>query len=145
AGIEARYLTAELTESAVMEDPEASIDAMTEMSSMGVGLAMDDFGTGYSSLSYLKRFSFDSLKIDRSFIEGIDSNAGDAALVAAVIALAHSFRTRAVGEGVETPEQLRYLRLLKCDMAQGFLFSKPIPSDDLAAIMRRGAPWRGLT
>ncbi len=92
AGIDARHLTAELTESVVMDDPDASIDIMSEISAMGVGLAMDDFGTGYSSLSYLKLFNFDSLKIDRSFIDGVDSSAGDAAIVAAVIALAHSFR-----------------------------------------------------
>lgn len=144
AGIDARHLTAELTESVVMEDPSSSVEIMNEISAMGVGLAMDDFGTGYSSLSYLKQFSFDSLKIDRSFISGIDSSAGDAAIVAAVIALAHSFRSRAVGEGVENPEQLQYLRLLRCDMAQGYLFSRPIPADDLGALMQRGTLWTGL-
>lgn len=144
-GIEARLLTAELTESVVMEDPVASIEIMTEISALGIGLAMDDFGTGYSSLSYLKRFNFDSLKIDRSFIDGIDRSAGDASIVAAVIALAHSFKSRAVGEGVETPEQLQYLRLLRCDMAQGFYFSRPVPADDFAGIMRRGTPWSGLS
>ena len=144
AGIEGRLLTAEITESVVMEDPAASADIMSEISSLGVKLAMDDFGTGYSSLSYLKRFRFDSLKIDRSFIEGVERSASDASLVAAVIALAHSFRSRAVGEGVESPEQLHYLRLLKCDMAQGYLFSRPVPADDLAGIVRRGTPWSGL-
>lgn len=144
AGIEGRHLTAEITESVVMEDPAASADIMSEISSLGVKLAMDDFGTGYSSLSYLKRFRFDSLKIDRSFIEGVERSASDASLVAAVIALAHSFRSRAVGEGVESPEQLHYLRLLKCDMAQGYLFSRPVPADDLAGIVRRGTPWSGL-
>jgi len=143
SGIEGRQLTAEITESVVMEDPVASAEIMSEISSLGVKLAMDDFGTGYSSLAYLKRFRFDSLKIDRSFIEGVDRSASDASLVAAVIALAHGFRSRAVGEGVETPEQLHYLHLLKCDMAQGYLFSCPIPADDLAAIMRRGTPWSG--
>ncbi|KAF0207902.1 MAG: bifunctional diguanylate cyclase/phosphodiesterase [Actinomycetota bacterium] len=144
-GIEGRHLTTEITESIIMEDPVASAEIMSEIGSMGVKVAMDDFGTGYSSLSYLKRFHFDSLKIDRSFIDGIDSNAGDAAIVAAVIALAHSFRSHAVGEGVETPDQLQYLRLLKCDMAQGFLFSRPIPADDLAAIIQRGTPWAGIS
>ncbi len=143
--VDARHLTVELTESLVMEDPAAAVDIMTEISAMGVGLAMDDFGTGYSSLSYLKRFKFDSLKIDRSFIDGVDKSAGDAALVAAVIALAHGFRSRAVGEGVETPEQLQYLRLLKCDMAQGFLFSRPIAADDFGEMMRRGTPWAALS
>ncbi len=143
-GIEARFLTAELTESLVMEDPAAAIEIMTEISALGVGLAMDDFGTGYSSLSYLKKFSFDSLKIDRSFIEGIDQSAGDAAIVAAVIALAHSFKSRAVGEGVETPEQLQYLRLLRCDMAQGYLFSRPIPAADFTELMRRETNWAVL-
>ncbi len=144
AGIEGRHLTAEITESVVMEDPAASAEIMSEISALGVKLAMDDFGTGYSSLSYLKRFRFDSLKIDRSFIEGVERSASDASLVAAVIALAHSFRSRAVGEGVETPEQLHYLRLLKCDMAQGYLFSRPLPAEDLAGVMRRGTPWSGL-
>ncbi len=144
-GMDARFLTAELTESVVMEDPAASIEIMTDIGALGVGLAMDDFGTGYSSLSYLKRFNFDSLKIDRSFIDGIDRSAGDAAIVAAVIALAHSFKSRAVGEGVETPEQLQYLRLLRCDMAQGFYFSRPIPADDFTEMMRRGTPWAGLS
>lgn len=144
AGIEGRHLTAEITESVVMEDPAASAEIMSEISSLGVKLAMDDFGTGYSSLSYLKRFRFDSLKIDRSFIEGVERSASDASLVAAVIALAHSFKSRAVGEGVESPEQLHYLRLLKCDMAQGYLFSRPMPADDLAGVMRRRTPWSGL-
>jgi EAL domain-containing protein (putative c-di-GMP-specific phosphodiesterase class I) len=145
AGINGSHITAEITESIVMEDPVASAEIMSEIGSLGVKVAMDDFGTGYSSLSYLKRFHFDSLKIDRSFIAGIDRSAGDAAIVAAVIALAHSFRSHAVGEGVESPEQLRYLRLLNCDTAQGFLFSRPIPADDLAEIMRRGTPWSGLS
>lgn len=145
AGIDGRHVTAEITESIVMEDPVASADIMSEIGSMGVKVAMDDFGTGYSSLSYLKRFHFDSLKIDGSFIDGIDRNAGDAAIVAAVIALAHSFRSHAVGEGVESPDQLQYLRLLNCDMAQGFLFSRPVPAEDLAAIVRRGTPWSGMS
>ncbi len=137
-------LTVELTESVVMSDPEEAMAVIADLEELGVSLAMDDFGTGYSSLGYLKRFRFGSLKIDRSFIQDVDEDAQSASLVAAVIGLSHSFRARAVGEGVETVDQLSYLRLLRCDMAQGYLFSRPVPAADFAQLLARPPDWTPL-
>jgi EAL domain-containing protein (putative c-di-GMP-specific phosphodiesterase class I) len=97
---------------------------------MGIHISIDDFGTGYSSLSYLKRFQVNKLKIDRSFIRDIASNADDASIVQATIALAHNLRLRVVAEGVETAEQLTYLRALGCDEYQGYFKSRPLTADD---------------
>jgi EAL domain-containing protein (putative c-di-GMP-specific phosphodiesterase class I) len=94
---------------------------------------IDDFGTAYSSLNYLSRFNVDYLKIDMSFIRGITTRKNDEAIVRAIIAMAHSLNMKTIAEGVETAEQLNILRHLECDMVQGFLFSKPIPPEDLAA------------
>ena len=102
---------------------------------MGVGLALDDFGTGYSGLTHLRRFPIDRLKIDGSLTGGIVANADDAALAAAVIALAHSLRLRVVAEGVETTEQAALLRERGCDELQGFLFSPAVAADDFACLL----------
>jgi len=138
-------LQVELTETVVMEEPEGALQIIRALEAMGVQLVMDDFGTGYSSLAYLKKFRFGSLKIDRSFVQDMTEDAETAALVAAVIGLSHSFRSECVGEGVETAEQLSYLRLLNCDKAQGFLFSRPLPADDFAELLRTGIKgWHSL-
>ncbi|WP_394780786.1 EAL domain-containing protein [Undibacterium sp.] len=130
------WLELEITESVVMEDPQSATDTLQELSDMGVHLSIDDFGTGYSSLSYLKRFPIDTLKIDQSFVRDISTDADDAAIARAVIALAHSMRLEVVAEGVETIEQLDYLRAQGCDLMQGYYFSRPLPPEDMEKFLK---------
>lgn len=132
----ARSLTLEITESAVMERPEAAVDTLRQLSAMGVQLAIDDFGTGYSSLEYLKRFPIHTLKIDRSFIRDMIDDTDDAEIVKAVIALAHAMRRNIVAEGVETAAQLAFLNRHGCDQAQGYYFGRPLPTDQSTAFWR---------
>jgi len=136
AGLEARYLEVELTESAVMSDPEQSIAILEQLSAMGVLVSVDDFGTGYSSMSYLRRFPIDKLKIDRVFIDEIVSRPEDASIVRAIVSLAHSLHLKVVAEGVETPAQLDFLKLTGCDEYQGYHFSRPLPAADFERLMR---------
>lgn len=124
-------LLLEITETALMSDPEAARVSLTALKKLGVGLAVDDFGTGYSSLTYLKKFPVDELKIDRSFIKGLGSNSGDKAIVSSCIDLAHALGIRAVAEGVETVEQVQALKAMGCDLAQGFHFARPLPAPRL--------------
>jgi len=145
AGLEARYLEVELTESAVMSDPEESIAILEQLSKMGVLVSVDDFGTGYSSMSYLRRFPIDKLKIDRVFINEIVSRPEDASIVRAIVSLAHSLRLKVVAEGVETPAQLEFLRSAGCDEYQGYHFSRPLPAADFERLIRESqgldTPW----
>ena len=127
-GLAPSCLELELTESLVMDDVDLAICAMRELKAMGVQLAIDDFGTGYSSLAYLKRFPIDVLKIDRSFVRDIETDAGSAAMVAAIVSLSHDLGMRVVAEGVETAPQREFLRERGCDEMQGYLFSKPLPA-----------------
>ena len=124
------YLELEITESVAMHEVEALIGTMTALKAMGVALAMDDFGTGYSSLSYLKRFPLDVLKIDQSFVRNLTTDPGDASITRAVTAMAHSFGLSVIAEGVETEEHLEFLTGLGCEVAQGYLFSKPLSVAD---------------
>ena len=133
AGIDPSQLSFEITESVLMEDVDRSAMVLRSLKDIGVGLAIDDFGTGYSSLSYLERFPVDTLKIDRSFISRLGSDATDSAIVSAVTTLGHALGLVVTAEGVETAEQLRILADLGCDAAQGYLFARPIPPSDLAA------------
>ena len=126
SGLDPRCLELELTESAVMTNPEESARILQKLSEMGVRVSVDDFGTGYSSMSYLRRFPIDNLKIDRGFVRDLMTRADDASIVQAIISLAHSLRLKVVAEGVETPEQLDSLRAMGCDQYQGFHFSPPI-------------------
>ncbi len=137
SGMEPRHLTVEVTESMIMEDAKQNIATLHEIKDMGVGLSVDDFGTGYSSLSYLKRFPLDELKIDRSFLMDLGKDADDAAIVSAIIAMAHHLGLKVVAEGVENRVQLGFLRQRGCDQCQGYLFSKPIPADELTALMKK--------
>jgi EAL domain-containing protein (putative c-di-GMP-specific phosphodiesterase class I) len=125
-GIPPRCLELEITESTLMDDVEAAISIMQEIKTTGVSIAIDDFGTGYSSLSYIKRFPIDVLKVDRSFVMDIPDDKNDMAITAAVIAMAHKLDLNVVAEGVESDEQLQYLRLNNCDEGQGYLFSRPL-------------------
>ncbi len=136
AGLEARFLEVELTESVVMCDPEESVVILEKLSTMGVLVSIDDFGTGYSSMSYLRRFPIDKIKIDRAFISEAISRPDDASIVRAIVSLAHSLRLKVVAEGVESPEQLEFLRTLGCDQYQGFHFSKALPAPQFEALVR---------
>jgi len=136
-GLDPRCLELELTESAVMTNPEESANILKRLSSMGVLVSVDDFGTGYSSMSYLRRFPIDKLKIDRGFVKDLMTRADDASIVQAIISLAHSLRLKVVAEGVETPEQLSSLKSMGCDQYQGFHFSPPLSATDIGALMRR--------
>ena len=141
-GVQPSSLCFEITESVLMDDAESVLDRITRVRSLGVQFAIDDFGTGHSSLGYLKRFPVDSVKIDRSFISGLGSDAGDAAIVSAVIGLAHALGLRVTAEGVETEEQLMALIALECDEAQGYFFSPPQPAPDLRGLIARTRTWR---
>jgi diguanylate cyclase (GGDEF)-like protein len=134
-GFNPRYLELELTEGSVMKDPKEAIVKLEALKAMGLGISIDDFGTGYSSLSYLKRFPIDTLKIDRSFVKEIDTDADDAEIVAAIIKLAHALRLNVIAEGVETEGQLHHLRRLGCDEVQGFLFGKPQTVQDFTELL----------
>jgi diguanylate cyclase (GGDEF)-like protein len=136
AKLDAGFLEVELTESAVMSDPEESIRILEQLSRMGVILSVDDFGTGYSSMSYLRRFPIDKLKIDRSFISEVMERPEDASIVRAIVSLAHSLRLKVVAEGVESPAQLDFLKTLGCDQYQGYHFSPPLPAAEFETLMR---------
>jgi diguanylate cyclase (GGDEF)-like protein len=139
AHLNARYLEIEITESAVMTNPEESVEILERLSRMGVVVSVDDFGTGYSSMSYLRRFPIDKLKIDRSFISNLMTSADDASIVRAIISLAHGLRLKVVAEGVETADQVAFLQKLGCDQYQGFYFSPPVTATALEELMRAGA------
>ena len=131
SGLDPSCLELEITESVVMENAPQAIVMLQQLHAMGVGVSIDDFGTGYSSLSYLKRFPIQKLKIDRSFIQDISVDADDAAIVQAIVALAHGLRLRVVAEGVERDDQLAFLRGLGSDEYQGFLYSQPLPAPEM--------------
>jgi diguanylate cyclase (GGDEF)-like protein/PAS domain S-box-containing protein len=135
-GMDPRKLILELTESMIMHDPAGAAETMHRLKGLGVGLSLDDFGTGYSSLNYLRRFPVDSLKIDRSFITDVTVDAGAAAVATSVVAIAHSLKLTAIAEGVETKEQLAFVRESQCDGLQGYYFSKPLPADEFANLLR---------
>ncbi|MGO9874960.1 MAG: putative bifunctional diguanylate cyclase/phosphodiesterase [Acidimicrobiia bacterium] len=128
-GIAAGAVVLELTENTLMQDTASTVDALHALRSQGVHLSIDDFGTGYSSLAYLKRFPVESLKIDRSFIDGLGQESEDTSIVEAIIRLAHALELSAVAEGLETPTQLETLRTLGCDFAQGYLLGRPLPAE----------------
>jgi len=136
ACLEPRFLEVEITESALMSDPEESVAILEQLSRMGVVVSVDDFGTGYSSMSYLRRFPVDKLKIDRAFIAELISRADDAMIVRAIISLAHSLQLKVVAEGVETCEQLTLLKDLGCDQYQGYCFSPAVPAREFAKLLR---------
>jgi EAL domain-containing protein (putative c-di-GMP-specific phosphodiesterase class I) len=131
-------LELELTESALMESTEETIKPLVELFAKGVQISLDDFGTGYSSLMYLRRFPISNLKIDASFVRDITTDPGDAAIASGLIALAHSLDLRVTAEGVETMEQLEFLRRRRCDHVQGHVISPPLSADKCTELLRRG-------
>jgi len=138
-GLAPHYLELELTESILMHDAESSAPVLEALKAMGVRLAIDDFGTGYSSLSYLKRFPIDTLKIDQSFVRNIATDTDDATIVRTMIGMGRSLKQRVIAEGVETHEQLEFLRAQHCDEGQGFQFSHPLPAEDFALLLVTGS------
>lgn len=136
-GINPELLNLELTESSIMRNAESAVEILRELKKTGIRVSIDDFGTGYSSLSYLKRLPIDVLKIDKSFVMHVTTNPEDAALVIAIISLAHNLRLKVVAEGIETEEQLRFLHLLRCDEGQGYFFSKPICAGDFRKLLEQ--------
>jgi EAL domain-containing protein (putative c-di-GMP-specific phosphodiesterase class I) len=135
SGLHPAWLELEITESTVMRDTEEAAEVLRSLKALGVALSIDDFGTGYSSLSYLKRFPIDVLKIDRSFVKDVVEDPNGAAITRAIIGLAHGLNLEAVAEGVETVEQLAFLRDNGCDEIQGFYFSPPVWPEQLEAMM----------
>ena len=136
-GLSPVHLELEMTETAILQHDDATTAALRELDDMGVGLALDDFGTGYSSLSYLRRYPFDRVKIDRSFVGDITANPHDAALTAAILAMAQSLDLQVVAEGVETLEQAEFLRERGCDELQGYLFSRPLPAEEFTRFLEQ--------
>ncbi len=135
-GVPPELLEVEITESMLMHNADAVVAMMQEFAAAGIYMSLDDFGTGYSSLSYLKRFPIDTLKIDQSFVRGIPRDADDSAIATAIIGMAKALRLRVIAEGVETPEQQAFLKQSGCDEIQGFLFSKALPAEPFAILLR---------
>ncbi|MEN6520400.1 MAG: EAL domain-containing protein [Armatimonadota bacterium] len=137
AGLEPRYLELELTESALMHNTDQAVRALNELRELGVRISLDDFGIGHSSLGYLKRFPVNTVKIDQSFVRDITTDPDDAAIAGAVVAMAHSLKLNVIAEGVETLQQLEFLRSLNCDEMQGYFVSRPIPPDEFLQFLNK--------
>ncbi len=135
SGLAPERLDLEITETAFMEATGAVVKSMTQLRDLGVRLGVDDFGTGYASLTYLKRLPIDFVKIDSSFVRDVAADRADDAIVRSVVDLGHALGLTTVAEGVESHDQLEVLRSAGCDLAQGFLFSKALPSDSLESIL----------
>lgn len=138
-GAEPRFIGIEITESMLVHNIDEVVDTLLRLSNMGLEISIDDFGTGYSSLSYLKRFPINKLKIDKSFVDDIATHPDDAAIVKAIIAMAHGLSMKVVSEGVETQAQLDFLRQHGCEQYQGYLFSKPLPASEIVMKLTRKA------
>jgi diguanylate cyclase (GGDEF)-like protein/PAS domain S-box-containing protein len=134
-GLKPELLELEITESSAMQSPETSVRTLVELKKLGIRVSLDDFGTGHSSLSYLKRFPIDTLKIDQSFVRDINADADTAAIVTAIIAMAHSLRMKVIAEGVEQTEQAAFLKRHQCDQMQGYLVKPPVPASEFFELM----------
>jgi EAL domain-containing protein (putative c-di-GMP-specific phosphodiesterase class I) len=134
-GMDPRYLELELTESVLMKRAELTASILSTLRERGVRVAVDDFGTGYSSLSYLRKFPLDAIKIDQSFVRQITTISGETAIVMAIISMGRSLNLRVIAEGVETQDQLEFLKVHQCDEAQGYYFSRPIPPEQLVKLL----------
>jgi EAL domain-containing protein (putative c-di-GMP-specific phosphodiesterase class I) len=139
-GVAGSSIRAEITERSLLAPSPIVVESLRRIAELGIDVGLDDFGTGYSALAYLQRFDLAFLKIDRSFVSRL-GNLRDDAVVAAVIDLAHALELRVVAEGVETIEQLDALRAMGCDRAQGFLMGRPLPSEDVAILVRTHPTW----
>jgi EAL domain-containing protein (putative c-di-GMP-specific phosphodiesterase class I) len=141
-GLEPQFLELELTETSIMKNDDVAVEILTELKKMGIQICIDDFGTGYSSLSYLKRFPIDTLKIDQSFIRESMRDADHAAIVVAIITMAHTLKLKVVAEGVESQEQWAFLRDHNCDKMQGTLFSSPLPAEAFTQLITEFRPFK---
>jgi diguanylate cyclase (GGDEF)-like protein len=139
AGVSPQLIELEITESQLMHDPDQAIRTMEALRAQGMRIAIDDFGTGYSSLAYLTRFPVAALKVDRSFVAGIERHGGDAAIVRAVIEMARTLGFTVIAEGVERPAQVEFLRQFGCHQAQGFFFARPMPAAALQRLLESGS------
>jgi len=137
-GLDAEWLELELTESAIMKDADKNIALLTKFKEMGISVAIDDFGTGYSSLSYLKNFPISRLKIDRSFVRDITTNPDDAAIARIIIDIARALNLNVIAEGVETRAQMQFLSFNNCEEMQGYHFSRPVPAEEFAVLLKNG-------
>lgn len=144
-GLDPHYLELELTESALMGDASDTVCKLLRLKEMGISISVDDFGTGYSSLSYLKHLPIDTIKVDRSFVRDIVNDPDDAAIVDAIVAMAHSLKLKVIAEGVETREQLDFLQKRKCQQAQGYYFARPLDPQQFEAFMLQGMPVGDMT
>ncbi len=135
--LESRGLELEITESCIMENPHDAVTKINDLNSLGINFSIDDFGTGYSSLSYLKRFKVENLKVDKSFVMDIKVDANSAEIIKAIIAMAHSLSLKVTAEGVETVDQMEFLKENNCDLLQGFLFCRPVPADDITRLLEK--------
>jgi EAL domain-containing protein (putative c-di-GMP-specific phosphodiesterase class I) len=139
AGAELHPLSIEITESSLVADLARVVDILTRIRSHGVPIAIDDFGTGYSSLAYLVTLPVDVLKVDRSFVMKMAHDAGYMGLVSTIVSLAHNLDLKVVAEGIETEEEAKLLRLLRCEQGQGYLYSRPVPAGEFAAMLAQPA------
>jgi EAL domain-containing protein (putative c-di-GMP-specific phosphodiesterase class I) len=136
-GIEPSSVILEITETTLMEDVEAAIRRLHELKALGVQIAIDDFGTGYSSLQYLRQFPADIIKVAKPFVDGVVARGSDEYRIAdAIVRLGETFNLRALAEGIELPEQREMLRELRCELGQGYHFAKPVPPDEIEALLR---------
>ena len=136
-GISPDNLEFEITESVIMQNPDYAVSILSAITDLGIHISIDDFGTGYSSLAHLKRFSVNTLKIDKSFVRDVSLNSADAAIATAIIAMGNSLNLNIIAEGVETQEQYDFFKENNCGQVQGFLFSRPLPSDEFIKILRQ--------
>jgi EAL domain-containing protein (putative c-di-GMP-specific phosphodiesterase class I) len=144
AGIDPALIELELTEGMIVEDELHAAQVITALRDKGVSFALDDFGTGYSSLIYLRRFSFDKIKIDRSFLEAVDSQGESAILLHSVVHLGRALGLTVCAEGVESAEQHRFLQAIGCHQLQGYHFAKPMRADDVALLLDRDQPFASV-
>jgi EAL domain-containing protein (putative c-di-GMP-specific phosphodiesterase class I) len=138
SGLQPAYLELELTESILLQDVESTIHTLQGLKAMGVKLSIDDFGTGYSSLSYLKRLAVDTLKIDQTFVRDMLMGTDGASIVRAIIQLGHNLQLTVIAEGVETVAECDFLEKSGCDQVQGYLFSRPVPADQMGRLLQSG-------
>lgn len=138
-GMSPDHLEFEITESVIMQNPDFAVSVLKQITALGIHISIDDFGTGYSSLAHLKRFSVNTLKIDKSFVDEVNINGTDAAIATAIIAMGNSLNLNVIAEGVETQAQFDFLKKNHCDQVQGYLFSRPLPSDEIIKVLKQNA------